>query len=227
MCQCVRACASVCVRACVCVFVCVRLCVRMCVSTRVRVHVSVNFILFYPMQSLSSLSSSQPLHYMHSSGFHSLPSRSPTLQQQVSHPSNDLFLSMPASHIHPGATTAAAVAAKPTIRHSGSVPTLQYSTADYLPSKGQFKTSTHLHDFQKQLNESALKSSRDALATDLEKSKYQIKEFEGRVSNCVSVLLCICDQTCKRGLIHKSDFVTLKRHNFMYKRVISLKFSVL
>ena len=141
------------------------------------------------MQSLSSLSSSQPMHYMHSSGFHSLPSRSPTLQQQVSHPSSDLYLSMPASNIHPGATTAAAVAAKPTIRHSGSVPTLQYSIAEYLPSKGQFKTSTHLHDFQKQLNESALKSSRDALATDLEKSKYQIKEFEGRVSTTISLLL--------------------------------------
>lgn len=129
---------------------------------------------------------------MHSSGFHSLPSRSPTLHQQVSHTSSDFYLSMPASSIHPGATTSAAIAAKPTIRHSGSVPTLQYSTAEYLPNKGQFRTSTHLHNFQKQLNESALKSSRDALATDLEKSKYQIKEFEGRVSNSYSVMLFVC-----------------------------------
>ena len=132
------------------------------------------------------------MHFMHSSGFHSLPSRSPTLHQQVSHTSSDFYLSMPASNIHPGATTSAAIAAKPTIRHSGSVPTLQYSTAEYLPNKGQFKTSTHLHNFQKQLNESALKSSRDALATDLEKSKYQIKEFEGRVSNSYSVMLFVC-----------------------------------
>jgi len=76
-------------------------------------------------------------------------------------------------------------ATKPTLQHSGSVPALQYSTANYLTTKGQFdstRPSTHLHDFQKQLNESTLKSSRDALATDLEKSKYQIKEFEGKVS---------------------------------------------
>lgn len=122
---------------------------------------------------------------MHSSGFHSLPSHSPT-QHQASHPSNDLYLSMPTSHVYSAVTTTtAAAAAKPTLRHSGSVPTLQHSTAEYLTTKGQFnstRTSTHLHDFQKQLNESTLKSSRDALATDLEKSKYQIKEFEGRVS---------------------------------------------
>ena len=127
------------------------------------------------LQSLSSLSSSQPMHFMHSSGFYSLPSRSPTHQQQVAHPSNDLYSSMLTSNIHPGAV-------KPTIRHSGSVPTLQHSTGEY---KGQFnsaRSSTHFHDFQKQLNESTLKSSRDALASDLEKSKYQIKEFEGRVS---------------------------------------------
>ena len=128
--------------------------------------------IFLCLQSLSSLSSSQPMHFMRSSGFHSLPSRSPTHLQQVAHPSNDLYLSMPTSNIHPGAV-------KPTIRLSGSVPALQHST-------GQSRSSTtHFHDFQRQLNESTLKSSRDALASDLEKSKYQIKEFEGRVSNKV------------------------------------------
>ena len=133
--------------------------------------------IFLCLQSLSSLSSSQPMHFMRSSGFHSLPSHSPTHLQQVAHPSNNLYLSMPTSNVHPGAI-------KPTIRHSGSVPTLQHSAGDY---KGQFNSArsstTHFHDFQKQLNESTLKSSRDALASDLEKSKYQIKEFEGRVSS--------------------------------------------
>ena len=129
---------------------------------------------------------------MHSSGFHSLPSRSPTHQQAASHPSIDLHLSMPTSNVYP---TVTAAAAKPTIRHSGSVPSLQYSTTDHMTTRGQFnstRTSTHLHDFQKQLNESTLKSSRDALATDLEKSKYQIKEFEGRVSKICYMMQFVC-----------------------------------
>lgn len=77
------------------------------------------------------------------------------------------------------------------MQHSGSVPLLQLGITDHLTTKGgQFnstRSSAHLHNFQKQLNESALKSSRDALATDLEKSKYQIKEFEGKVSNVLLV----------------------------------------
>ena len=121
------------------------------------------------------------MHFKHSSGFHSLPSYSPTHQQQVTHPSHDLYLSMPTSNIHPAAV-------KPTIRHSGSVPALQQSTAAHETTKGRLGSttpSTHLYDFQKQLNESILKSNQDALANDLEQSKYQIKEFEGRVSSKV------------------------------------------
>ena len=122
------------------------------------------------------------MHFMRSSGFYSLPSHSPTHLQQVVHPSNNLYLSMPTSNVHPGGV-------KPTIRHSGSVPTLQHSTGDYKAQFNSARSSTHFHDFQKQLNESTLKSSRDALASDLEKSKYQIKEFEGRVSSKVYCIM--------------------------------------
>ena len=31
------------------------------------------------------------------------------------------------------------------------------------------------------------------------------------------VILYICDQICERGLIHASNFTTLKRHNVIYK----------
>ena len=98
---------------------------------------------------------------------------------------------MPTSNIHPAVV-------KPTIRPSGSVPTLQQSTRVHEITKGRFGSitpSTHFHDFQKQLNESILKSSQDALANDLEKSKYQIKEFEGRVSRKVwlydTIYMCV------------------------------------
>jgi len=53
-----------------------------------------------------------------------------------------------------------------------------------LASKGHVepvRPYSHLRDLQEHLKESTLKSTRDALANDLERSKCQIKEFEGKV----------------------------------------------
>ena len=39
------------------------------------------------------------------------------------------------------------------------------------------------------------------------------------------IYIVVCDQICEKGsYIQASDFVTLKRHNFIYKWAIRLKF---
>ena len=64
-----------------------------------------------------------------------------------------------------------------------------------LASKGHVDPArpySHLRDLQEHLKESTLKSTRDALANDLERSKCQIKEFEGKVSKEeISVHVCL------------------------------------
>ncbi|XP_065916725.1 coiled-coil domain-containing protein 18-like isoform X2 [Dysidea avara] len=114
----------------------------------------------------SRAESYEPSHFLYSSGFHSFPSHStPTQQPATSYKSHDLSLSAPTT---------------------GTAPVLRYTSVDHLlTSKGHVepvRPFSHLRDLQEHLKESTLKSTRDALANDLERSKCQIKEFEGKVT---------------------------------------------